>query len=246
MAMGALVHVSASVAISPHVVFMLVLLLMPASLTAAGAVKSPVVLRSCPASQQHSLLGIDLALQDTSRLQQQSDALVKQLGLLMKQHDPYSDLKLLCRTASMIKSGKVADLTVEDAQKNLKKALEKGTLKILSKMGISLLSCYHGAQIFECYGLGPEIVDAAFRGSVSRIGGMDLADLQRESESFWAKVLAWVYCFSAELGSCTFMPACCNARYGSYGVQVILAAWLPVLCQSVTLHAGPLPEPFST
>ena len=94
----------------------------------------------------------------------------------------------------MIKSGKVADLTVEDAQKNLKKALEKGTLKILSKMGISLLSCYHGAQIFECYGLGPEIVDAAFRGSVSRIGGMDLADLQRESESFWAKVPTWLLC----------------------------------------------------
>ncbi len=35
------------------------------------------------------------------------------------------------------------------AQKNYKKALEKGILKILSKMGISLLSCYHGAQIFE-------------------------------------------------------------------------------------------------
>ena len=94
----------------------------------------------------------------------------------------------------MIKSGKVADLSVEDAQKNLKKALEKGTLKILSKMGISLLSCYHGAQIFECYGLGPEVVDTAFRGSVSRIGGLDLADLQRESESFWTKVQPWLLC----------------------------------------------------
>ena len=87
----------------------------------------------------------------------------------------------------MIKSGKVADLSIEDCQLNLKKALEKGTLKILSKMGISLLSCYHGAQIFEAYGLGPEVIDVAFRGSVSRVGGMTLADLQRESESFWAK-----------------------------------------------------------
>ncbi|EFN57991.1 hypothetical protein CHLNCDRAFT_142154 [Chlorella variabilis] len=66
-------------------------------------------------------------------------------------------------------------------------ALEKGILKILSKMGISLLSCYHGAQIFEAYGLGREVVDTAFVGSVSRIGGMSLADIQRETEAFWAK-----------------------------------------------------------
>ena len=88
----------------------------------------------------------------------------------------------------MIKSGKLADLTVEDTQRNYKKALEKGVLKILSKMGISLLSCYHGAQIFEIYGLGEDIVDTAFRGSVSRIGGMTFDDLQKEVESFWVKV----------------------------------------------------------
>ena len=53
------------------------------------------------------------------------------------------------RTAALIKSGKLPDVSIRDAQKNYKKALEKGILKILSKMGISLLSCYHGAQIFE-------------------------------------------------------------------------------------------------
>ncbi len=88
----------------------------------------------------------------------------------------------------MIKSGKVPDVSIEDAQQNFKKALEKGMLKILSKMGISLLSCYHGAQIFEIYGLGKEVVDTAFRGSVSRIGGLSLEEIQRESESFWIKV----------------------------------------------------------
>lgn len=88
----------------------------------------------------------------------------------------------------MVKSGKMADLSVMDAQKNYKKAIEKGVLKILSKMGISLLSCYHGAQIFEIYGLGEEVVDLAFRGSVSRIGGLSIDDLQRENESFWIKV----------------------------------------------------------
>lgn len=51
------------------------------------------------------------------------------------------------RTAALIKSGKVPDVTVEQAQKNFKKSVEKGILKILSKMGISLLQCYHGAQV---------------------------------------------------------------------------------------------------
>ena len=88
----------------------------------------------------------------------------------------------------MIKSGKVPDVSMRKCQNNYKKALEKGVLKILSKMGISLLSCYHGAQIFEIYGLGKEVVDFAFKGSVSRIGGMSLADLQKEAESFWIKV----------------------------------------------------------
>ncbi|KIY94837.1 glutamate synthase (ferredoxin) [Monoraphidium neglectum] len=91
------------------------------------------------------------------------------------------------RTQSLIKTGKVPDVSVEAAQANLKKSLEKGILKIMSKMGISLLSCYHGAQIFEAYGLGRSIVDVAFTGSVSRIGGLDMGDLQREVESAWVK-----------------------------------------------------------
>ncbi len=101
---------------------------------------------------------------------------------------PNKPLLLAHRTASLIKSGKLADISVEDTQRNYKKALEKGVLKILSKMGISLLSCYHGAQIFEIYGLGDDIVDTAFRGSVSRIGGLSFDDLQKEVESFWIKV----------------------------------------------------------
>ena len=54
-----------------------------------------------------------------------------------------------CRTEAMIKSGKVPDVSMRRCQSNYKKALEKGVLKILSKMGISLLSCYHGAQILR-------------------------------------------------------------------------------------------------
>ena len=91
------------------------------------------------------------------------------------------------RTEALVKAGKAPDVSVVQAQANYKKAVEKGLLKILSKMGISLLSCYHGAQIFEAYGLGGDVVDAAFRGTVSRVGGMTLADLGAESAAFWAK-----------------------------------------------------------
>lgn len=42
-------------------------------------------------------------------------------------------------------------------------------------------------QIFEVYGLGREVIDTAFAGTVSRIGGMSFDDLQREVEAFWAK-----------------------------------------------------------
>ena len=55
----------------------------------------------------------------------------------------------------------------------LQGALNAGLKKILSKMGISLLTSYHGAQIFECYGLGPELIDTAFKGTVSRVGGSE-------------------------------------------------------------------------
>jgi glutamate synthase (ferredoxin) len=64
----------------------------------------------------------------------------------------------------------VPDVSVKDAQKNFKKSLEKGILKILSKMGISLLQCYHGAQIFEAYGLGRDVIDMCFRWGARGVG----------------------------------------------------------------------------
>lgn len=78
---------------------------------------------------------------------------------------------------------------VNTAKKNYIKAVEKGILKILSKMGISTLSSYKGAQIFEAIGLGPEVIDRCFEGTVSRIGGASFADirhdcLSRHAEAF--------------------------------------------------------------
>ena len=54
-------------------------------------------------------------------------------------------------------------------------------LKILSKICISLLTSYAGAQIFEAMGLGEEVIDTSFKGTTSRIGGMDLEDITAET-----------------------------------------------------------------
>jgi glutamate synthase (ferredoxin) len=67
-----------------------------------------------------------------------------------------------------------------DAQARYVDAVEKGVLKVLSKMGISEVASYTGAQIFEAVGLGHEVIDRAFRDTPSTIGGVGFGDLERE------------------------------------------------------------------
>ncbi|CAI9099640.1 OLC1v1036493C2 [Oldenlandia corymbosa var. corymbosa] len=98
--------------------------------------------------------------------------------------------RLSTKTVNLMRNGKMPTVTIEQAQKNFCKAVKAGLLKILSKMGISLLSSYCGAQIFEVYGLGKEVIDMAFCGSVSSIGGLTLDELARETLSFWVKAFS--------------------------------------------------------
>ncbi|MGC8765182.1 MAG: glutamate synthase large subunit [Brevinematia bacterium] len=69
----------------------------------------------------------------------------------------------------------------EKVIKNYIKAINKGILKILSKMGISTLQSYRGAQIFEALGLSEEVIEKCFNGTVSRIGGATFETLAREN-----------------------------------------------------------------
>ncbi|MBN1898405.1 MAG: glutamate synthase large subunit [Spirochaetes bacterium] len=64
---------------------------------------------------------------------------------------------------------------------NYRKAVGKGILKILSKMGISTLQSYRGSQIFEALGIGQEVIDRCFTGTVSRIGGITFDRLAGET-----------------------------------------------------------------
>jgi glutamate synthase (NADPH/NADH) large chain len=63
---------------------------------------------------------------------------------------------------------------------NYQKGVGKGLLKVLSKMGISTLQSYQGAQIFEAIGLGPEVMDRCFKGTASRISGISFDELAEE------------------------------------------------------------------
>ena len=91
------------------------------------------------------------------------------------------------KTQNLMKNERIEQISVIKAQKNYRKSVEAGLLKILSKMGISLLSSYHGAQIFEALGLGAELVNLAFAGTTSRLGGLTLAEVATEVIAFHQK-----------------------------------------------------------
>ncbi len=75
---------------------------------------------------------------------------------------------------------KAIQLDYHRAEENYLKAVNKGLLKILSKMGISTLRSYRSAQIFEAVGLHPEVTEKYFEGTDSRIGGIGMEEIARE------------------------------------------------------------------
>ncbi|WP_105036713.1 glutamate synthase large subunit [Cryobacterium aureum] len=74
----------------------------------------------------------------------------------------------------LVRSGIITNVTPEKAVRNVIKALGKGVLKIMSKMGISTVSSYAGAQAFEAVGLAQSFVDQYFTGTTSKLGGVGI------------------------------------------------------------------------
>ena len=85
------------------------------------------------------------------------------------------------RTQKLMSTGKLSKISLQKSQNNYRHAIEAGLLKILSKMGISLLSSYHGSQIFEALGLNSKVIYLAFRGTTSRLEGLSLQELFNET-----------------------------------------------------------------
>jgi glutamate synthase (NADPH/NADH) large chain len=83
----------------------------------------------------------------------------------------------------LVRSGMITGITPEKAVKNVIKALGKGVLKIMSKMGISTVSSYAGAQAFEAVGLSQEVVDLYFTGTTSKLGGVGIDVLAVENQA---------------------------------------------------------------
>jgi len=73
------------------------------------------------------------------------------------------------------------EVSADDAIQNYIKAVDAGLLKVMSKMGISTISSYRGAQIFEAIGIHKNLIDAHFSGTASRIGGIGMRELGREN-----------------------------------------------------------------
>jgi glutamate synthase (NADPH/NADH) large chain len=83
----------------------------------------------------------------------------------------------------LAETGRLGDTDPQAARENYAAAVGKGILKVMSKMGISTLQSYRGAQIFESVGLNRSVVDHWFTGTVSRIGGADMDTIAREIEA---------------------------------------------------------------
>jgi glutamate synthase (NADPH/NADH) large chain len=81
----------------------------------------------------------------------------------------------------LVLQGVITGITPEKAVKNLIKSLGKGVLKVMSKMGISTIASYTGAQVFEAIGLSQEVVDQYFVGTTSRLGGVSLDVIAQET-----------------------------------------------------------------
>lgn len=83
----------------------------------------------------------------------------------------------------LVRSGLIKDITGDQAVRNVIKALGKGVLKVMSKMGISTVASYRGAQVFEAIGLSQALVDEFFTGTVSQLGGIGLDVIAAETEA---------------------------------------------------------------
>ncbi|MBF4569293.1 glutamate synthase large subunit [Plantibacter sp. VKM Ac-2880] len=81
----------------------------------------------------------------------------------------------------LVRSGLIQGVTREQAVKNVIKALGKGVLKIMSKMGISTVSSYAGAQAFEAVGLSEQLVETYFTGTETKLGGVGIDVIAEEN-----------------------------------------------------------------
>ena len=90
----------------------------------------------------------------------------------------------------LARSGEIKNKQPEDLASSFRKGINKGLYKIISKMGISTIASYRGAQLFETVGLSNEVVETCFEGTTNRISGATFGDL--EAEQIARAKIAWI------------------------------------------------------
>ncbi|MFA5878610.1 MAG: glutamate synthase large subunit [Candidatus Margulisiibacteriota bacterium] len=100
---------------------------------------------------------------------------------------PYLALEVI---ETMAKNKELENIEPEKAKEIYLKSALKGVLKVISKMGISTIQSYRGAQIFEAVGISQDVIDRYFTGTASRIEGIDLEIMAKEVEKRFSKALA--------------------------------------------------------
>lgn len=110
------------------------------------------------------------------------------------------------------------------AQANFRKAIDKGLLKILSKMGISTVASYRAGQLFEAIGLSHQVVDLCFKGVPSRIEGARFVDLESDQKQLAA--LAWQHRKPIDQGG--LLKFVFNKEYHAFNPDVINALHVAV------------------
>ena len=98
--------------------------------------------------------------------------------------NPYLAFSTIAQLAAQ---NEFEDLSAAQAIQNYKATVEKGILKIMAKMGISTVSSYRGAQIFEAIGINTAVIERCFTGTPSRLGGIGFEDIAAETLHFHAK-----------------------------------------------------------
>ena len=87
----------------------------------------------------------------------------------------------LSTVADLAKKGRLSGKTPEEAVDNYMKASVNGILSVMSKMGISTVKSYHGAQIFEAVGIGREVADEYFGHTTSPVGGIGIGEIEKDN-----------------------------------------------------------------
>ena len=126
---------------------------------------------------------------------------------------PYLSFRMI---NDMIENGEVLGNPLS-CHSNYRKGINKGLMKILSKMGISTVASYRGAQLFEAVGLADEVVDLCFKGVSSRIQGTKFADFQAEQAR--VAVNAWKRRKPIEQGG--YLKYVHDAEYHAFNPDVV-------------------------